>query len=624
MKQKMMKGTVACLLLSSLGITTACIDNSYDLTKDIDMTVTVGGNLTTPGNSTEDITLEDLLDIDTLDSDLKLDAEGNYRLEMNGDPTNSTVKVNDVIVDGATANKASREMTFAKWMLTDIGEDGKKQTIPLPIEDLNPEWELKNDDVPSDVVQLEYAGDIRNNDISLKLNLSGSAKNVRLKAGMTFTFPSYLEVDLKDPYTQSWLTKEEKNGKTVLKLKKDYPLSSSGAQWYITLTKIYFKSVDGITIPNGEGFIRPETAEKGKVYFNVEIPVDGDVYLKEEDFPAGVDQVDFALVSHVESKDMTMGKVKAIVDPEIDFKVSDVVIENLPDFLTDNEVTADLYNPQIYLNVNNQTPVEVNFKAQLIALKGNETKATISLGTDRDKFVEGTSIRLKPNNNIICLCPHPEEIEGNSTGVTFIKVETLPDLIKTIPDTIKVKVDNKSAQVIQEYCEVELGEEFNVTTDYSIKAPLEFGNEFNISYNDTINGWSEDIEDFEMKEVEVSLNAVNAIPLNLSLSATAIDVHGNEIPDVEVSVLDPNKSETEEDTYIMAGSLNEKKTTSLIITLRTKDGISRIKNLDGLILSLKGYADPANDEQILNKNQTLKLDDLKLRIKGGVTLNLDK
>lgn len=623
MKQKMMKGTVACLLLSSLGITTACIDNSYDLTKDIDMTITVGGDLTTPGNSTEDITLEDLLDIDTLDSDLKLDAEGNYRLEMNGDPTISTVKVNDVTVDGATANKASREMTFEKWMLTDTGEDGKKQTIPLPIEDLNPEWELKNDDVPSDVVQLEYAGDIRNGDVSLKLNVVGSAKNVRLKAGMTFTFPSYLEVDLKDSYTKSCFTLEKKNGVTVMKLLNDYPLSASGAQWYISLTKIYFKSVDGITIPDGEGFIRPETAEKGKVYFNVEIPVDGEVYLKEDDFPAGVDQVDFSLVSYVDSEDMTMGKVKAIVDPEIDFNVSDVVIENLPDFLTDNDVTADLYNPQIYLNVNNQTPVEVNFKANLIALKGKETKATISLGTDRDEFVEGTSIRLKPDNNIICLCPHPEEIKsGNSTDTTFIKVEALPDLIKTIPDTIKVDVDENSAQVIQEYCEVELGEEFNVTTDYSIKAPLEFGSEFNISYNDTINGWSEDIEDFEMKEVEVSLNAVNAIPLNLSLSATAIDVHGNEMPDVEVSVKDSNKGETEE-TYIMAGSLDEKKTTSLIITLRTKDGVSRIKNLDGLILSLKGYADPANDERILNKNQTLKLDDLKLRIKGGVTLDLN-
>lgn len=620
----MKKGTVGCLLLSALGITTACVDNSYDLTKDIDMTVTVGGDLTTPGNSSEDITLEDLLEIDTLDSDLKLDAEGNYRLEMDGDPTNSTVKVNDVTVEGAVADKESKKMTFTKSMLTVTGTDGKKQTIPLPIEDLNPLWELKNNEVPSDVVQLEYASEIRNSDVSLKLNIAGSAKNVRLKAGMTFTFPSYLKVDLKDSYTQSCFSLEKKNGQTVMKLKHDYPLSASGAQWYITLTKIYFDSVDGVTVPDGEGFIRPETAEYGEVYFNVEIPVDGEVYLKEDDFPTGTDQVGFSLVSHVESEVMTMGKVKAVVDPKIDFSVSDVVIKNLPDFLTDNDVSADLHNPQIYLNINNDTPVEVNFKARLIAKKGNDTTAVISLGTDRNKYEKGTSIRLKPNkNNVICLCPHPEEIQMSSIDLDTIRVDSLPSLIKSIPDTIKVEVDDYSAQVIQEYCEVQLGEEFNVTTDYSIKAPLEFGDGFNISYNDTISGWSEDIEDFEMKEVEVSLNAVNAIPLNLKLSATAIDVNGNEMPDIEVSVLDPNKEGTENETYIAAGSLEEKKTTSLIITLRTKDGVSRIKNLDGLILSLKGYADPANDERILNKNQTLKLDDLKLRIKGGVTLDLN-
>lgn len=411
-----------------------------------------------------------------------------------------------------------------------------------------------------------------------------------------------------------------------MKLKHDYPLSASGAQWYITLTKIYFDSVDGVTVPDGEGFIRPETAENGKVYFNVEIPVDGEVYLKEDDFPAGADQVGFSLISYVESEDMTMGKVKAVVDPKIDFSVSDVVIKNLPDFLTDNDVSADLHNPQIYLNINNETPVEVNFKARLIAKKGNDTTAVISLGTNRDKnsYKKGTSIRLKPNkNNVICLCPHPEEIQMSSIDMDTIRVASLPSLIKSIPDTIKVEVDDYSAQVIQEYCEVQLGEEFNVTTDYTINAPLEFGSEFNISYNDTISGWSENIEDFEMKEVEVSLNAVNAIPLNLKLSATAIDVNGNEMPDIEVSVSDPNKEGTGEDAYIVAGSLEEKKTTSLIITLRTKDGVSRIKNLDGLILSLKGYADPANDEQILNKNQTLKLDDLKLRIKGGVTLDLN-
>lgn len=44
--------------LSLLGIT-ACVDNAYDLSKDVDMTITVGGeNLSIPGSNTDSITLE--------------------------------------------------------------------------------------------------------------------------------------------------------------------------------------------------------------------------------------------------------------------------------------------------------------------------------------------------------------------------------------------------------------------------------------------------------------------------------------------------------------------------------------------------------------------------------------
>ena len=35
----------AALLLTSFGITTSCIDNSYDLNKDIDMTISAGANI---------------------------------------------------------------------------------------------------------------------------------------------------------------------------------------------------------------------------------------------------------------------------------------------------------------------------------------------------------------------------------------------------------------------------------------------------------------------------------------------------------------------------------------------------------------------------------------------------
>ena len=43
----------------------SCVDNDYDLSKDIDMSVTVGGNnLTIPASDTKDITLEKIFGLE--------------------------------------------------------------------------------------------------------------------------------------------------------------------------------------------------------------------------------------------------------------------------------------------------------------------------------------------------------------------------------------------------------------------------------------------------------------------------------------------------------------------------------------------------------------------------------
>ena len=163
------------MLLSALGITSACVDNSYDLSKDIDMTVTVGGDLTTPGNSSEEITLNDLFDVDYETSDLDTLENGDFVLRVNGEPTYSTVEVSDVTVASSDSEpNESNLLTFTRSMLVN-GE-----TSPLPIEDLNPEWKLRNEEVPSDVVDLEFADDIRNNEVTLNLNIKGNT-NGRLK-----------------------------------------------------------------------------------------------------------------------------------------------------------------------------------------------------------------------------------------------------------------------------------------------------------------------------------------------------------------------------------------------------------------------------------------------------------
>ena len=69
----------AALLLTSFGITTSCIDNSYDLNKDIDMTISAGGeHLAIPVGYTEKITLDKIIELDEGD-DLQI-VDGEYHL----------------------------------------------------------------------------------------------------------------------------------------------------------------------------------------------------------------------------------------------------------------------------------------------------------------------------------------------------------------------------------------------------------------------------------------------------------------------------------------------------------------------------------------------------------------
>ncbi|MGN1216828.1 MAG: hypothetical protein ACI4TD_02515 [Phocaeicola sp.] len=66
------------------------VDDTYDLNKDIDMTITVGGDLTLPGSNTERMLLGDLLELED-DGIIKADeTTGDYALVQKGE--SSTVE----------------------------------------------------------------------------------------------------------------------------------------------------------------------------------------------------------------------------------------------------------------------------------------------------------------------------------------------------------------------------------------------------------------------------------------------------------------------------------------------------------------------------------------------------
>ena len=102
-KRRLIKASLWTTALSPFFFA-SCVDDSYDLTKDIDMTITVGGDLSIPGSGTEEFTLEEIMDLED-NSVVKADAQGNYALNK-ADTTETDVEIDPVHI--STPRKVTR------------------------------------------------------------------------------------------------------------------------------------------------------------------------------------------------------------------------------------------------------------------------------------------------------------------------------------------------------------------------------------------------------------------------------------------------------------------------------------------------------------------------------------
>ena len=199
-------------------------------------------------------------------------------------------------------------------------------------------------------------------------------------------------------------------------------------------------------------------------------------------------------------------------------------------------------------------------------------------------------------------------------------------LIETIPDEIQLQGVEAKALQANEYT-LTLGADgadYLVNTTYELNAPLQFGPDLEIIYNDTIDDWQSDLEDVSFKNAVVEMTALNGIPLNFGVEATAIDVDGNAIPNVTATV-DGNirpgnkivrKNESDEVTEVIGTA------TESAITVRLHSESGNIENLDGLRITLTGNTNEAPDA-VLNKDMTLQITNIRVRIEGGVTVDMN-
>jgi len=571
----------AALLLTSLGITTSCIDSSYDLNKDIDMTISAGGeHLAIPVGYTEKITLDKIIELDEGD-DLQI-VDGEYHLlkKDNIDETNTSV--------GTVTVAESENIIDAIPLTYSVSTPGA--TIVIPKEQSEGKINAEARGVDKAVIEIGSLAADMPTTLTLKFELGGgiSIERVDIKT-MTITFPDFIQFENENGL----------NGQTLTMT--DVQIKPSGFTKELKINKYAFGSTYGegnrVEEENGDRILK---IENQKITIEMQ-----DIYVNN---PQGSGSL--SITPTVTLSEMAVSEVYGTIQPDIDVKPTEVELNNLPDFLQDDEIRLDITNPVFSFNANNPLNTDVEMDGVLTGYKDGKVTKTVKIGSGNG----GASITLKPSGDkqqtISIVRDEKTVVEANATKVV---VPNLNDIIETIPDRINVEL--KPAVKTEQYYTVNLGQDYTLNSAYDIDIPLSFGSNLKIVYEETLDNFDLDLEDVDIEKAVLSINAVNTIPLAMEIkneNVSALDANGNVIKDSDVTVegtITESKDGKTEVSSTLNVNLNE-----------TAEGA--ISKLDGLKLKITAVPGQATDVQLLS-TQWMQLKDMKLKIPNGIKVDLN-
>lgn len=571
----------AALLLTSLGITTSCIDSSYDLNKDIDMTISAGGeHLAIPVGYTEKITLDKIIELDEGD-DLQI-VDGEYHLlkKDNIDETNTSV--------GTVTVAESENIIDAIPLTYSVSTPGA--TIVIPKEQSEGKINAEARGVDKAVIEIGSLAADMPTTLTLKFELGGgiSIERVDIKT-ITITFPDFIQFENENGL----------NGQTLTMT--DVQIKPSGFTKELKINKYAFGSTYGegnrVEEENGDRILK---IENQKITIEMQ-----DIYVNN---PQGSGSL--SITPTVTLSEMAVSEVYGTIQPDIDVKPTEVELNNLPDFLQDDEIRLDITNPVFSFNANNPLNTDVEMDGVLTGYKDGKVTKTVKIGSGNG----GASITLKPSGDkqqtISIVRDEKTVVEANATKVV---VPNLNDIIETIPDRINVEL--KPAVKTEQYYTVNLGQDYTLNSAYDIDIPLSFGSNLKIVYEETLDNFDLDLEDVDIEKAVLSINAVNTIPLAMEIkneNVSALDANGNVIKDIDVTVegtITESKDGKTEVSSTLNVNLNE-----------TAEGA--ISKLDGLKLKITAVPGQATDVQLLS-TQWMQLKDMKLKIPNGIKVDLN-
>lgn len=569
--------------------TVSCVDNKYDLDKDIDMTINVGGEyLTIPAGSTDTTFLSKIIEVEEGDI-LQPDATTRvYHLTKKDDINVEPTTVKEVTVGATTTDLESIEI---------VNNTGVSFSEPEVSADITTsgDFEATANDIDEALKEL---GSLRAKtpvDLNLTIDFNISGGNLtfnQVKANkLKLVFPDYIVFKEDEGIQDNELILDEE------------VLSVNGSSYTRTL------KVEGYKFSDAAGSGMKPNAE-GSLTIEGNISMEGDVVT------SGISGTGaLALVPKAVLEEMTVNSVTGVIQPKIEAETTKIELNDLPDFLKDEDTRLDITNPVILLKADNPLETDVEIDAVLtpkknnVNIEGHEVKIGTGYGQNK--------VALIPGTNIIALSRTGDcSIEGVTEN---IKVEDINNLLETIPDDIDVNLQPIVRN--ENYYNAELGKEYDLPASYEVDVPLSFEQGLNIVYNDSVQDLNKDLNDLDkvsLKNAKIMLSVDNAIPLKLQLKAENVqikDVYGNELTAVK-------KTMEEDKQYVTESTDGEKPATSELVLSLTSDDTAFLSKIDRICFKITAV--PGNATGVpLKDTQWLKVISVKLSVPGGVNVDLN-
>lgn len=496
---KITKFITSSLFLGLLSSFASCIDADYDFKKDIDLEVTVGGNLSLPIGQTDTIRLSRMIE----EGDVLHVIDGRYVISKSDNITEDIDAIDPVIIDDFSPKFEPYTRDF-QATTTELPQIPGLEMPDIEIafeanintaENFNVDTEL-----PTEVKHVRSVRITDNNGddlhVELSIDISGMPDFLPriYLSGAELALPELIDFDI------------EPNGELV----------REGSSIFISKTIELTNGTGHVSVPlTIYGFSNP-TVENGHLLITDEIALKGLVYADKQSI--GLEDLTNTTVSvqpnlNLSTPQIRIKGVSGTVVPNVDINTS-VSLSDLPDFLKEEGTSLEIKDLALNLSVQNpiDAPISASFEISPLDENGQVVNGNVVSLALKVAGGERTTFQIDRNSPLI------------TSG-------SLTSLLSTIPDQLDIKVTEVKIESETNDQTIELGKgDYNLNIDYDINVPLEFDN-LRIFYTDSIDNLRSDLADVsdKIKHLELDVVVDNAIPLGLVLSVKPLDQNGDPI-----------------------------------------------------------------------------------------------